>query len=83
MLPDVDSINTKEHGKSVKVPNFSSVFPATHLLKAEDIAVIDIVGGVLCMLVLGQPDLDVRQKVGIRAVKQHPVALRRPGVPDT
>lgn len=83
VLPDGDSINTNEHGKIVKVPYLSSVLPATHLLKAEHITVVDIVGGVLRMLVLGQPDLDVRQKVGIRAVIQHPVALRRPGVPDT
>ncbi len=54
-----------------------------HLLKAEDIAVVDVVGGVLGVRVLGQPDLDVCQQVGIRAVKQHPVALRRPRVPET
>lgn len=42
---------------------------------------VDVVGLVLGVRVLGQPDLQVRQQHRARAVKQHPVALARSWVP--
>ena len=52
-----------------------------HLLKAEYVAVVDVVGSVLRVRVLGEPDLHVGQQLCIRAVKQDPVPLRRAGIP--